>query len=66
MQPIEFPTPLRIKLLRPVDVADRLSISRALAYRLMQTGEIPSVRFGRSVRVRETDLETFILAHKSA
>lgn len=52
-------------LLKAEQVAERLRISRALAYRLMQTGEIPTVRFSRTVRVSEADLEAFILGHKS-
>jgi len=46
-----------------VDVASKLKISKALAYRLITTGEIASIRFGRTVRVREEDLNAFI-AHK--
>jgi len=47
-------------LLRAVDVAQRLNISRAMAYRLMQQGDIPIVRVGHSVRVRSCDLEDYI------
>jgi excisionase family DNA binding protein len=48
-------------LLKPSDVARRLNISRSLAYRLLQSGEIPVVRFGHSLRVQSSDLEYFIL-----
>lgn len=41
------------------EVADILNVSRAAAYRLMRH-QIPSLRFGRVVRVRERDLRTFI------
>jgi len=37
-----------------------LNISRSLAYQLMQHGEIPTVRFRGSVRVRENDLDEYI------
>ncbi|HBA92104.1 MAG TPA: hypothetical protein DCZ08_10290 [Anaerolineaceae bacterium] len=47
-------------LLRATDVAKQLSISRSLAYQLMLRGEIPTVRFGGSVRVRECDLAEYI------
>lgn len=47
-------------LLRGDDVAARLNISRSAAFRLMQCGEIPVVRLGRSVRVHPTDLDRFI------
>ncbi len=51
--------------LTATDVALRLKISRALAYRLLASGEISAVRFGRTVRIRESDLEEFIRAHSS-
>jgi excisionase family DNA binding protein len=52
------------QLLRADQVAERLGISRALAYRLMKSGEIPTVRFIGSVRVRESDLQAFITTHR--
>jgi excisionase family DNA binding protein len=49
-------------LLTAADVARRLKISRALAYQLMQTGEIHTVRIrNKLVRVYEPDLEDYIL-----
>jgi excisionase family DNA binding protein len=57
---MENPHTEPIKLLRANDVAKILNISRALAYRLIQEGKIPSVRFNTSVRVRQQDLERFI------
>ena len=48
-------------LLMGDDVARILNISRSFAFQLMQRGEIPTVRLGRSVRVRPADLERFIL-----
>lgn len=47
-------------LLRANEVASRLSISRSLAYQLMLRGDIPTVRFGGTVRVRDCDLEEYI------
>ena len=47
------------KLLSAKDVANILNISRAMAYRMMQDGQITVVRIGRSVRVRPEDLEVF-------
>jgi excisionase family DNA binding protein len=54
------------QLLRADQVADRLNISRALAYHLMKTGEIPTIRFKGSVRVTEADLKIFIESHKTS
>jgi excisionase family DNA binding protein len=47
-------------LLRAIEVAQVLKISRASAYRLIQQGTIPSVRINHAVRVRSCDLEAFI------
>jgi excisionase family DNA binding protein len=52
------------RLLKGHEVAHFLNISRALAYRLMQRGDIKIVKFGKSVRVAENDLKDFVEAHK--
>lgn len=52
--------PNPIVLIKATDIAERLQISRAKAYQLLKTGEIPTVRFGGSVRVRECDLAEYI------
>ena len=48
------------RLLRAVEVAQILNISRAFAYRLMQQGKIRTVAIDRARRVRPEDLHTFI------
>ena len=48
------------QLLNPADVAERLNVSKALAYKMLKDGVIPSVRFGKTVRVRPEDLEKYI------
>lgn len=48
------------------EVARQLRISRAKAYWLIQRGEIPSVRMGRNVRVRQRDIEEYIRAETAA
>ena len=50
-------------LLRGEEVAEILGVSKAYAYRLMASGGLPIVKLGRSVRVRATDLDTFINSH---
>jgi excisionase family DNA binding protein len=42
------------------EIANILKISRALAYRLIGQGDIPSIQFGRVSRVRQEDLDAFI------
>lgn len=52
-------------LMKIGDVAERLGISVPHAYRLAQTGEIPSVRLGKgAVRFDPRDVEAFIEAHR--
>ena len=48
------------KLLRATDIAVQLSISKAMAYRLMQQGKIRSVHISGSRRVRPEDLQRYI------
>ena len=48
------------RLLKPAEVADILQVSRAMAYKLLNQGEIPTVRIGTLVRVRRADLERYI------
>jgi hypothetical protein len=48
------------KLLRAVDVAQILNVSRAFAYRLMQQGKIRTVVILKTKRVRPVDLADFI------
>jgi excisionase family DNA binding protein len=50
-------TELRSRLLKLLEVASLLIISRSFAYHLLQTGEIPVVRIGTACRVRQQDLE---------
>jgi excisionase family DNA binding protein len=48
------------RLLTIKDVQDVLSVGRSYAYKLVQTGELKSVRVGRCVRVRGSDLQAYI------
>lgn len=41
-------------------VAERLSISRSLAYRMIRRGEIPSYRIANCRRVSEEDLQKYL------
>jgi excisionase family DNA binding protein len=49
------------RLLLTVDqAADRLSLGRTSMYSLINSGTVPSVKIGRSRRVRAEDLEAYI------
>jgi len=51
------------EFLTATDMAKILKISKGLAYRMIQTNEIPSFSIGRTVRVRREDLDVFIKSH---
>jgi excisionase family DNA binding protein len=48
------------KLLTARDISRVLQISISFAYHLMRTGQIPTVRLGRAVRVRPQDLDKYL------
>jgi len=48
------------RLLNAQDVAAALNMGLSTVYLLVERGELPSIRIGRSVRIRLQDLEKFI------
>ena len=48
------------RLLRIEQIADRLSVSRSMAWKIIDLGQLRSVRIGRAVRVRPQDLEDYL------
>ena len=58
----KYPT----RLIRADEIAEILQISLSFAYRLMQRGDIKTVRLGRAVRVKFEDLDEFIERNRSA
>jgi excisionase family DNA binding protein len=48
------------RLLRPEEVAPRLSVSMSTLRRLISAGRLPVVRVGHAIRIRPQDLEGFI------
>jgi excisionase family DNA binding protein len=50
-------------ILKAGEVAQILGVSKAKAYKLMQVGEIRSIQFDRTTRVRRQDLDEFIKTH---
>ena len=47
-------------LLRPTECADAIGCSRALIYRLLATGELPSVQVGGRLRVPVDKLREWV------
>jgi excisionase family DNA binding protein len=50
----------RTTFLTVAEVADMVRVSRMTVYRWIHTGELPAVRFGRSFRVPQQAVETFM------
>ena len=59
-KPIDAVDEGREPLLRIRTVAERLSVSRSMAWKLIDSGVLRSVRIGRAVRVRPQDLEAYL------
>ena len=48
------------RLLTATEVADLMRVSRMTVYRLIKTGEMPSLRVGRGYRFREEDVQEYL------
>ena len=48
------------RLLRVEQIADRLSVSRSMAWKIIDLGHLRSIRIGRAVRVRPEDLDDYL------
>ena len=48
------------RFLTVAEVADVMRVSKMTVYRLVHSGEMPAVRFGRSYRVPETAVEQYL------
>jgi putative molybdopterin biosynthesis protein len=55
---------LENNLLSVTKLAEVLSISKSKAFDMIRKGEIPCIRVGRNVRVREEDIQRFIIEHE--
>lgn len=52
--------PMSDPLLRPAEVKQRLAVSHDKLYALLRTGELPSLKIGRSRRIPESAVTAFI------
>jgi excisionase family DNA binding protein len=50
----------RIRFMTVGEVATSLRVSTMTVYRLINSGELPAARIGRSFRVRAEDLDRFV------
>ena len=49
-----------LRLLSPSEVCQELGEERAVVYRRLRSGEIPCLKLGHALKVRQTDLEEYI------
>lgn len=60
----QYNTEVSKKLFRVIEVAEILSICKSKVERLIKSGELPSVRIDRSLRVHAEDLDAWIEARR--
>jgi excisionase family DNA binding protein len=56
------PNESRPRFVTVAEVADQLRVSNMTVYRLVQAGQLPAVRVGRSYRIREDDVDKYLSA----
>ena len=49
-----------VRFLTVAEVADMMRVSKMTVYRLVHSGDLPAIRFGRSFRVPETAVDEAI------
>ena len=49
-------------VLTPAEVMDVLGVGKNTMYRLLNSGQLPAVRIGRSWRITQTALDEFLLS----
>jgi excisionase family DNA binding protein len=52
-----------IKFLTVAEIATLTRLSKMTIYRIIKSGELESIRFGRSFRVRESAVTAYMQAH---
>jgi excisionase family DNA binding protein len=56
----EQPDVVEAPFLTVAEVAERMRVSKMTVYRLVHSGELPAVRFGRSFRLRRSAVDELI------
>ncbi len=49
-----------VRFLTVAEVADMMRVSNMTVYRMVESGKLPAVRFGRSYRIPESALEAVL------
>jgi excisionase family DNA binding protein len=64
-QPLErLPTRVVVELLSIPEVCQELSMGKSWVYRQIKSGELPSVKLGRSIKIKRQDLEEYLESHR--
>ena len=53
-----------LELLSIAQVCQRLDMGKSWVYRRIHEGEIPSVRLGRTIKIRRAELEEYLEEHR--
>ncbi len=59
-----YPGSRRLELLSIEEVCRALGMGKSWTYRRIKSGEIPSVKLGRSIKVKKSDLEEYLENHR--
>jgi excisionase family DNA binding protein len=53
-----------LDLLSIPEVCQELGVGKTWVYKRIKSGEIPSVKFGRAIKVKRQDLEEYVDGHR--
>jgi excisionase family DNA binding protein len=54
----------RLELLSIQEVCQALGMGKSWTYRRLKSGEIPSIKLGRAIKVKQEDLEEYLESHR--
>jgi excisionase family DNA binding protein len=57
---VVLPSESRDRFATVAEVASLLRVSNMTVYRLVQAGQLPAVRVGRSYRIKEADVDRYL------
>lgn len=60
----EYPDDRGLELLSIEQVCKTLGMGKSWTYRRLKSGEIPSMKLGRSIKVKKSDLEEYLENHR--
>jgi excisionase family DNA binding protein len=55
-----------LQLITPEDIMLAMRLSRSSVYKLLKSGEIPTVKIGKMLRVNKSDFEHWLTGHTAA